>query len=153
MVLYYRDAFHQTPLAPEEINLCCADLGDSGCLAFYGMGFGGRAFPLVLGRIISFIARATQAMLHPNVARLQAYVDDPVMSPMAPPDRASPVFDTAILLWLLLGADLSWEKGTVATETHTWIGIDFHTVGAETIMDITPKFKETLIESLEPLRR
>ena len=63
------------------------------------------------------------------------------------------MFDTAILLWLLLGADLSWEKGTVTTKTHTWIGIDFHTVGAEAIMEITPKFEETLITSLEPLRQ
>ena len=66
MVWDYRDAFHQIPLAAD------------------GMGFGGRAFPLVFGRVISFIARATQAMLHPNVARPQTYVDDPVMSVMAP---------------------------------------------------------------------
>ena len=153
LVLDYKDAFHQIPLMSEEVRFYCADLGDAGFLAFYGMGFGGRAFPLVFGRVISFVARATQAMFPPTVARLQTYVDDPVLSVAGSPEKAEEVFDTAILLWLLLGADLSWEKGTVSTAEHTWIGISFRTVGREAIMEITPSSKKRLFRLWSPFGR
>ena len=128
---------------PEEVKLCCADLGDSGFLAFFGMGFGGRAFPLAFGRVISFVAWATQAMLPATTARLQTCVDDPVLSVAGSPEETALIFDTAILLWLLLGADLSWDKGSITTSEHTWIGISFRTSGKEAIMEITPSFGES----------
>ena len=153
MILDHADAFHEVPLAPQEVGFCCADLGAEGFLVFWGMGFGGRAFPLTFGRVSSFVGRATQAMFHQNVARLQTYVDDPILSVRGSPQFSPEVFDVTILLWLLMGASLSWKKGsTSSTGWHTWIGIAFSTDGPNAIMEITSQFKDTLIQGLSPLR-
>ena len=116
---------HEVPLAPAEIPYCCADLGSERFLLFLGLGFGGRGFPLVFGRVASFVGRVTQAMFHPDIARLQTYVDDPILSVSGTPTQAQPIFDITILLWLLMGASLSWEKGVLSSNSHTWIGIEY----------------------------
>ena len=111
MILDHADALREFPLAPEEVVFCCADRGPDGFLVLLGMGFGGRAFPFAVGRAPSFVGRASQAMLHPYAARrLQAYVDDPIQSVRDSFSLTQAVFDATILLWLLLGVNLSLEK-------------------------------------------
>ena len=40
------------------------------------LGFGGKTFPLVYARPVSFESRTAQALLDPSRARQQLYVDD-----------------------------------------------------------------------------
>ena len=103
------------PSTPKEVPDCTADLGAVAFLVFLCMGFGGRSIPNIYGRFASMLCRFTQAMFSSNIARLQQFVDDPIMSVAGPPSEAAEVFDIAILFWLTLGASLPWEKGTVTT--------------------------------------
>ena len=80
MILDHSDAFNEIPLDERELNFCCADLGEEGFMVFYGMGFGGRSFPNIYGRQGSLLCRLTQAMFSPAVARLQQFVDDPILT-------------------------------------------------------------------------
>ena len=152
LVLDYKDAFHWIPLHPDEVGFCCADLGPAGFIVFFGMGFGGRAFPTVFGRVISFVARTTQGLFLEDEARLQVYVDDPVLSAGGSEEEVEATFDVAILWWLVLGSRLSWAKGVAASGSHVWIGIRF-LVDADgaAIMEVTEEYAAGLRVSLRPL--
>ena len=92
----FKDALCHVPLHPEEVRFCCADLGAQGFVVFWqnrGMGFRGRAFPLVFCRVASFLARTSQALLQPHAARLQFYIDDPVVVTNLPGPLALATFD------------------------------------------------------------
>ena len=47
---------------------------------WHTLGFGGKTFPLVYARPASFASRTAQALMDPDRARLQLYVDDPAVS-------------------------------------------------------------------------
>ena len=103
MILDHADAFHEILLHPDEISDCGADLGEHGLLVFYGMGFGGRSFPNVYGRVASFIERHTQAMFDAKLVRMQQFVDDPILAATGSPEMVAETFDVAVVCWLLLG--------------------------------------------------
>jgi len=152
LVLDYQDAFHWIPLHADEVRFCCADLGAAGFIVFHGMGFGGKAFPTVFGRVISFVGRTTQALFREDEARLQVYVDDPVIVAGGADEETETIFDVAILWWLVLGSRLSWAKGVATAGSHIWIGIRFHVEADGTaVMEVTEEYAEGLKESLRPL--
>ena len=80
-------------------------------------------------------------MLSAHIARLQPFVADPIMTVAGSAVQAAEVFDVTILSWLLLGVDMSWERGVVTESSHVWAGAAFHSEGVNAIMEITPQFK------------
>eukprot|EP00959_Pyramimonas_sp_CCMP1952_P130677 2732685-Pyramimonas_sp.AAC.1 len=61
----------------DEQPFNCAEVPGVGFIVWQVLGFGGKANPLVFGRVGSFAARYGQALLDPARSRLQLYVGDP----------------------------------------------------------------------------
>ena len=119
MILDHADAFNEIPLHPSEIPLCCADLGQHGFLVFHGMGFGGRSFPNVFGRVASFIARHTQGLFDDDWVRVQQFVDDPILYTTGPPIPLPKPSTLQSCLGLLWGAASLGGRGRLPqTPTH-----------------------------------
>ena len=151
MILDFRDAFMSIGLdvAKRPFNACAfsRDLHrrrprlhpeepDSGRFIVWSvLGFGGKPNPLIFARVVSFASRSAQALLRPSadspgcrragVGRLQTYVDDPVLTVLGDTVARQSAFDLVISWWLALGIPLAWQKGSVSSETHRWIGADF----------------------------
>ena len=155
LVLDYRNAFMQIPLAVEEqpFNCCSLDravrrtraslfpgeAAEGFCIVWRVLGFGGRPNPLIFARCGSFLARTTQGLLRTSPAstlglgsaapgRLQLYVDDPVLTLVGSDRQRELAMDLVILYWLILGVPLSWSKGVVTSGGHLWIGAWFSVV-------------------------
>ena len=154
LVLDLVDAFHWIPLHPDEVRFCAADLDEDGFIVFTGMGFGGRAFPLVFARVVSVVSRTTQALFDEDCARLQFFVDDPALSAAGDDEETTEIFDLAIMWWLVLGARLSWVKGAVSEGVHRWIGIEYSfTEAGDAVMEIPADYAAKVLADLEPLAR
>eukprot|EP00969_Alexandrium_andersonii_P127862 5651135-Alexandrium_andersonii.AAC.1 len=55
-------------------------------------------------------------------------MDDPALVLRRSP-RADPwCVDLPVLIWIAFGAPISWRKGLVTNDRHTWIGVDFETL-------------------------
>ena len=106
LIMDFKDAFMSIPLRAEERRFCCASVPQKlkrrrqeitpeeppvgSFVVWRVLGFGGRSFPLVFSRAASFAARSAQALFWSPAhgarrsqeawARLQLYVDDPVLS-------------------------------------------------------------------------
>ena len=125
------------------------------------LGFGGRTYPLLWGRVSSMVSRATQALLHRSEWRpshrwapgmLQTYVDDPALVAAGPADRRRRSFSMAILFWLTLGIPLSWCKGStnLSSEPHVWIGVRFQVIApGRTLMTLPQVFVEALLRDCQ----
>lgn len=140
------------------------------------LGFGGRPNPLVFGRLTASLMRAGQAMLSSRAdweasagaggagsgtghfvsakVRLQLYVDDAAGIFSGARGDVIEAFDLLLLLWLVLGAPISWSK--VALEQLDkgpcrWIGVDFDTAGAGARMRLPSQFLEDLAAQVRDL--
>ncbi len=126
------------PLHPEEPE-------HGHCIVWRVLGFGGKPNPLIFARAASFAARTAQALLSPKrrkkqrrlarrkvklaAARLELYVDDPVLALAGSSEQIDASIDLCCLWWTLLGVPLAWGKGQVAdprAQKFSWIGVDFH---------------------------
>jgi hypothetical protein len=152
LILDFKHTFMTVPAAAGEQRFNCCLLETSisrqrdaiapgeptrgSLIVWQVLGFGGRSYPLLYARVASWLARATQAMLHTDSwsrraswgpAAVQVYVDDPAIVVSGSSAQQSTSIDLAILWWLVLGIPLSWRKGAVhaATEQHVWIGVEF----------------------------
>ena len=175
LIMDFKDAFMSIPLLAEERRFCCASVPQGlerrrqgistaepptgNFVVWRVLGFGGRSFPLVFSRAASFAARSAQALFstgHNNeaAARLQLYVDDPVLtlsSPCSLTRRRGA--DLVLWWWLVLGIPLAWEKGRWEEHTvcHAWIGVVFTAARGEAVMTLPRPFVDELIELLKPL--
>ena len=150
-ILDYRDAFHWIPLDEAEKRFCCCDLGNrDGFLVMHGMGFGGKAFPLVFCRVVSATARTTQALIQPWKAALQLYMDDPATT--IPGDTKDAQLCTAvtILWWRVLGLHLAWKKGLFTQGAHEWIGIIYDYSDQGVTMTVPDHFLHKVLEDVKP---
>ena len=78
MTLDFSDAFKQLPvLHNEKKYLSGQALG--GFFVYHKVLFGIKTGPLVWGRVAALVARATQSLLDVDRARLQIFVDDPLL--------------------------------------------------------------------------
>ena len=134
------------------------------------LGFGGRPNPLVFSRAASFACRLAQGLLgrpptKPDSddenekneldmveARLQLYVDDPVITVKGTEAACGRALDYVLMLWLAMGIPLSWKKGRLyhENEEHRWIGILFSMSPEGAIMRLPEDFVQELLLLLEP---
>ena len=144
------------PLHADERRFNCAEVpsyfqnGQAAFVIWNVLGFGGKANPLVYARIASLAARAGQALLDVQRARLQLYVDDPAVVVVGDEQACCKELDVLLSFWLLLGLKLSWHKGFHAVTDdhhqyhpaveHTWIGITYSIVHGHALMYLTLEF-------------
>ena len=83
--------------------------------------FGVKSGPLVWGRTAALLMRITAAVLFHEPARLECYVDDPVLATAGLPATRTKVMWMTIVLWLAFGFTLSWKKGQRGPIAE-WIG-------------------------------
>ncbi len=120
LVLDFRDAFKQLKVdEAEQKYLGGSALG--GYFVYQVLLFGIRSGPLIWGRVAALTMRITAAALYECPARLQCYVDDPILSIVGPPRKRREIALGTVLLWLVLGFDLSWAKGQYGSQVE-WIG-------------------------------
>ncbi len=116
----FKDAFKQLRVAPiEQRHLGGAAL--DGYFVYMVMLFGVRSGPLIWGRVAAQLMRLTAAVLRPLPARLQCYVDDPLLSLAGPESQRPRIAIATVLFWLALGFELSWNKGQYGRGVE-WIG-------------------------------
>ena len=110
----------------------------------------------ILGWLRSCHAQANRPDGSPNkdwcFTRGQLYVDDTAFVLGGTDASVSEGIDILLLWWMLIGCDLAWSKGSVllATEPHTWIGVQHHWTGWAAVMELPPKFLEELLKELAP---
>lgn len=79
-------------------------------MVFWGMGFGGRALPLVYSRVASWFARASQTLMGTEETYIQLCMDDAAIVAGA---RLNLVL--IVLLRLVFGRPVRWHKGELTT--------------------------------------
>ena len=82
--------------------------------------FGVKSGPLVWGRTAALLMRITSAATCDS-ARLQCFVDDPLITLWGTEQRRSYTLLLIVVLWLACGCKLSWSKGTRGRRVE-WIG-------------------------------
>lgn len=118
------------------------------------LGFGGETFPLVYARPASFVSRTAQALLDPKTAKLQLYVDGPVLAMVGSKQWALAEGSIPILWWLVLGLSLSWRNGSFTdsgTSGHDWIGVHYDFCVDGPTMELPRLYLEHALEHLSPL--
>ena len=88
----------------------------------FSVAFGRAGSPLIWESAAAFLGRSGQASFSPSEARLEVYVDDPLLVLLkgTQPQRTRNLA-VFVLWWLALGPDLSWNKVQRCTEVN-WIG-------------------------------
>ena len=77
--------------------------------------------PLIWGRVVAFIMRATQALYEARRLRLACYVDDPLAIAAGTHQERMTCFAVLTLFWVTLGFRLAWPKGHRGLAV-PWIG-------------------------------
>ena len=120
-VLGFRDAFKSVPLAVAERRYACACVGGRWMVATR-LPFGAKGSPLVWARLAAAVMRSTVALWPDNTLRVETYVDDPILTIRGDDAKRKRILGTVVLWWLVLGAQLSWEKAQRG-QSCEWIGV------------------------------
>ena len=110
LITDFESAFQQMGVNPSEWK----HLGGealNGYFLYKVLLFGIKSGPLVWGRAAAFLMRITAAVLFHEPARIQCYVDDPVLATCGPQATRDKVMWMTIVLWIALGYTLTWKKG------------------------------------------
>ena len=76
----FADAFHNFAVHPTERRFLAAKHPCSGYVVYYTILFGGGGCPLVWGRGSAYLGRSGQSLFDERKARVQLYVDDPIVT-------------------------------------------------------------------------
>ena len=121
--LDFADAFKQLEVDPQEQRFLGGEaLG--GFFVYQVLLFGIKSGPLLWGRVAALLMRITAAAIYSDLARLQCFVDDPLLVTAGTPARRRAVMWKVAVLWHALGFALSWEKGQRGSRID-WIGAQF----------------------------
>lgn len=120
MSLDFADAFKQLPVLHREKRYLSGQAA-GGHFVYHRVLFGIKTGPLVWGRIAALISRATQSMFTPDRARLQTFVDDPLVTLRGTDEQRRDIKNKILMLWMTLGLQVSWSKGSTGTHAE-WIG-------------------------------
>ena len=89
-------------------------------------------------------------------ARAHLYVDDAAVALCGEPEEVEEAFDLLLLVWLIMGAPISWPKVAltpITAETPArWIGVDFFLSEGAARMRLPPDFVEELLAQLREVR-
>lgn len=173
LVLDFKDAFMSLAIHPLERRFNCAhttgtvkrsrpplfeeEVAEGRFVVWKVLGFGGRPNPLIFSRAASLACRMAQGLVAKNLdddaeARIQLYVDDPIITVRGSEEKCQETLDHIIMLWLAIGIPLSWKKGHLyeGNQVHRWIGIMFHLTGDGAVMRLPRDFVDELLQLLAP---
>ena len=123
-VIDVTDAFLNLKVDEEESAyvIVTDNLGQYYC--YSGVPFGLASAPLLWGRVAAWLGRAAQAIAEPQKARLQIYVDDPVIAVAGSKDVRDHSLALILVFWISCGARLAWKKAALGP-TVKWIGATY----------------------------
>ena len=136
------DAFYKVPLAAEEqqyFTLCY----QGEYYIWRRVGQGSLNGPTLFGRLAAMIGRISQSVLDPNIASIQIYVDDPIVTIRGTPEEVTHIVAKLVLLWRALGFDLATHKAQLGPRVN-WIGYEV----SDDILATTLSIKKTFMEEL-----
>ena len=121
MVLDFADAFKHLKVAIEERRFLGGWTAKFGWFVYCVLFFGIVSGPLLWGRVAALIMRCTCA-LEPTKSNQHTYVDDPLVVVAGTRAECKAKFSKFILLWRLLGFNLSLPKGAFGQQV-AWVGL------------------------------
>lgn len=124
MSLDYKDAFKQMPVRRNE-KRCLSGQAMGGYFIYHAVLFGVRTGPLVWARMAALVGRISQSMFRSLRSRIQLYVDDPMVTMRGTQEQIHDMCDKILLLWTLLGLQISWGKGARGCNAE-WIGANVY---------------------------
>lgn len=135
LVIDFSDAFYTLRLDPSERPWVCIKGLDSKYYLPKSICFGLASGPLLWGRVAACAMRLGQATCSGSAARMQCYVDDPVIAARGSTFmERSRIFLRVLVLWTVLGFKLAWHKAQRGRSV-TWIGISLSFEG-ESLRDL-----------------
>ena len=151
LVLDFSDAFWMLPLHKAERRFFVAKFrGRFYC--FVRVAQGSRGAPLVWGRLAALLMRLTQAAVCGRQARIEDYVDDPIISLCGCRAYRSRTIAIVVLLWSAIGFPLAFQKGARGT-TVTWIVAKYSVISTGTEVTLKQAIIDDVSEILGQLSK
>ena len=142
-----KDAFWLIPLAWEERRHFVAKFRGR-YLVFLRTAQGSRGAPLTWAAVASLAARCVQSVFitpHGQEARLQMYVDDPLLALKGSESHRARLVARFLCVWLLLGFDIAYAKAHYG-QSLTWIGVRFQIREVDIVASIPPEKVADLLQ-------
>ena len=149
-----RDAFWLIPLAWEERRFFVAKFRGQ-YLVFNRTAQGSRAAPLTWAAVAALFARCVQSTFLTAdgwEAKLQMYVDDPLLALKGSDSRRARLVARFLAIWLLLGVDLAFDKAKLDTSV-VWIGIRLSVFRDRVVASAPTEKASELLELVETMLR
>ena len=119
LVLDFADAFWMIPLLERERRFFVAKFRGR-YLVFLRVAQGSRGAPLIWCRVAALVMRLTASTFLADEARLQCYVDDPILAMRGSRWLRDRLVALVVVIWRCLGFPLSFRKGQRGSSV-TWI--------------------------------
>ena len=136
------DAYWNIPIAPQERKYFACQLRGR-FFVFLRATQGSRGGPLLWARVMAFAARFGQATCSAKTARVNVYVDDPIILAKGAQSTRRLAVAKILMIWMALGMRIAWHKAQVGT-TVTWTSATF----CITCNSVIAKIKEEIIEHI-----
>ena len=151
-VVDFSDAFLTLRLAEEERGYAVITDGKGKFYAYKGFPFGFASGPLLWGRVAAFFGRLAQATLrNDDEARIQIFVDDPIVSIAGSQRERTWTAAVVFLCWAMLGAKLAWHKASFGHRT-LWTGAEYSAEADGILVAIDAARIEKLLEAIGEAR-
>ena len=144
----FKGAHHTTGVGPAEIRHRAAQGPEGRLYAYRALTLGGGASPLVWGRAGARLGRSTSSPFGADKARLQLYVDDPLMLSRGTPSTIRMHMCVALLWWQCVGLPISWNKLQVGPSV-SWIGMHVPILSSNSIFHLTESVARKLADACE----
>ena len=125
LVVDFSDAFLSLLVNEKERGYTMVTDGQGTWFTYRGFPFGLVSGPLVWGRVVAYFTRLAQAVYHSaQEARVQTYVDDPLISLVGTRKQRDWAAAVTCLVWVMVGSDHAWKKARFGNRV-SWIGAEF----------------------------
>ena len=136
------DAYWNVPIAPQERKYFACQLRGR-FFIFLRATQGSRGGPLLWARVMAFSARFGQATCSAKAARVNVYVDDPIILSKGSSAVRQLSVAKILIVWMALGMRIAWHKAQCGA-TVTWTSATFSVLGNS----VVAKIKEEIVERI-----
>ena len=149
MIADFKDAFFLIPNKHEERRYFVVQFQNL-YYVFLKTAQGSKAAPLTWARVAALITRLTMSVLGTTQARINTYVDDPLVSTIGTKQQRDRCFALAILVWGALGLPLSLTKASRGNAV-TWISGTFQNIPGGVRVGIKQDLLTDVLMSVETM--
>ena len=96
--------------------------------------------PSLYGRLSAFVGRS---LVSPAEARLQIYIDDPILTILVITERANLLICIVTMAWLIMGFDMAFHKAQKGPKV-SWVGYEIEDTPASTFVKVKTEFTDEL---------